>query len=288
MQLDKVTNSKVNIQPQLKAETTNNQPETLSCENSIETSIYNQKGVHVPFCGIWSRSSTRMENECIELLQNIRNGKYKLFTPSESKKILQSLEQELCEEERPNIIKEVMAMTWDEAIPGPGVKVDMFNAAGEPIPRQFIQKLIKLNAGRSADDRLAVVEFARYEQDIGATEPLGAFFKLHEERLQELIPFLRRITDLNYAGNSFADSPYEKYIPDLYEHFRSMVYGIDDLSKPGTKLKKQQIKDELLQITVGDDYFSKRKNDYPNEEVRQTILDLVKDMNDYVLERIVR
>ncbi len=286
MQLDKVTNSKMNIQPQLKAETTNNQPETLSCENSIETSIYNQKGVHVPFCGIWSRSSTRIENECIELLQNIRNGKYKLFTPSESKKILQSLEQELCEEERPNIIKEVMAMTWDEAIPGPGVKVDMFNAAGEPIPRQFIQKLIKLNAGRSADDRLAVVEFARYEQDIGATEPLGAFFKLHEERLQELIPFLRRITDLNYAGDALKDSPYEKYIPELYDHFRCLVYGIDDLSKPGTKLKKQQIKDELVEV-LSDDYFW-RKDDYPSEDARKTILELVKDMNDYAMERIVK
>lgn len=286
MQLDKVTNSKMNIQPQLKAETTNNQPETLSCENSIETSIYNQKGVHVPFCGIWSRSSTRIENECIELLQNIRNGKYKLFTPSESKKILQSLEQELCEEERPNIIKEVMAMTWDEAIPGPGVKVDMFNAAGEPIPRQFIQKLIKLNAGRSADDRLAVVEFARYEQDIGATEPLGAFFKLREERLQELIPFLRRITDLNYAGDALKDSPYEKYIPELYDHFRCLVYGIDDLSKPGTKLKKQQIKDELVEV-LSDDYFW-RKDDYPSEEARKIILELVKDMNDYAMERIVK
>lgn len=286
MQLDKVTNSKMNIQSQLKAETTNNQPETLSCENSIETSIYNQKGVHIPFCGIWSRSSTRIENECIELLQNIRNGKYKLFTPSESKKILQSLEQELCEEERPQILKEVMAMTWDEAIPGPGVKVDMFNAAGEPIPRQFIQKLIKLNAGRSADDRLAVVEFARYEQDVGATEPLGAFFKLPEERLQELIPFLRRISDLNYLSDGLGDSPYEKYLPDLYDHFRSLVYGIDDLSKPGTKLKKQQIKDELVEV-LSDDYFW-RKDDYPSEDARKIILELVKDMNDYAMERIVR
>ncbi|MBO5446612.1 hypothetical protein J6A34_03805 [bacterium] len=286
MQLNKVTSDKVNIQPQLKAEITNNQPETLFCENSIETSIYNQKGVQVPFCGLWSKSSTKIENECIELLQNIRNGKYKLFTPSESKKILQSLEQELCEEERPQILKEVMAITWDEAIPGHGVKVDMFNAAGEPISRQFIQKLIKLNAGRSADDRLAVVEFARYEQDIGATEPLGAFFKLPEERLQELIPFLRRITDLNYAGDIFNDSPYEKYIPELYDHFRCLVYGIDDLSKPGTKLKKQQIKDELVEV-LSDDYFW-RKDDYPSEETRKTILELVKDMNDYAMERIVK
>ena len=286
MQLDKVTSNKVNKQSQLKAKITNNQPETLSCENSIETSIYNQKGVQVPFCGIWSRSSTKIENECIELLQNIRNGKYKLFTPSESKKILQSLEQELCEEERPNIIKEVMAMTWDEAIPGPGIKVDMFNAAGEPISRQFIQKLLKLNAGRSAEDRLAVVEFARYEQDIGATEPLGAFFKLPEERLQELIPFLRRISDLNYLSDGLGDSPYEKYLPDLYDHFRSLVYGIDDLSRRGTKQQKQQIKDELVEV-LSDDYFW-RKDDYPSEDARKIILELVKDMNDYAMERIVR
>ena len=286
MQLDKVTSNNVNMQTQHKAEISNSQPEALSCKNSIETSVYNQKGVQVPFCGIWSKYSNKVENECIELLQNIRNGKYKLFTPSESKKILQSLEQELCEEERPNIIKEVMAMTWDEAIPGPGIKVDMFNAAGEPISRQFIQKLLKLNAGRSAEDRLAVVEFARYEQDIGATEPLGAFFKLPEERLQELIPFLRRISDLNYLSDGLGDSPYEKYLPDLYDHFRSLVYGIDDLSKRGTKQQKQQIKDELVEV-LSDDYFW-RKDDYPSEDARKIILELVKDMNDYAMERIVK
>lgn len=286
MQLDKVTSNNVNMQTQHKAEISNSQPEALSCKNSIETSVYNQKGVQVPFCGFWSKCSNKVENECIDLIQNIRNGKYKLYTPSEAKKILQSLEQELCEEEKPHIIKEVMAMTWDEAIPGPGIKVDMFNAAGEPISRQFIQKLIKLNAGRSADDRLAVVEFARYEQDIGATEPLGAFFKLPEERLQELIPFLRRISDLNYEGEAFATSPYEKYIPELYDHFRSLVYGIDDLSKTGKKIKKQQIKNDLVEV-LSDDYFW-RKDDYPSEDARKTILELVKDMNDYAMERIVK
>ena len=287
MQLDKVTSNNVNMQTQHKAEISNSQPEALSCKNSIETSVYNQKGVQVPFCGFWSKCSNKVENECIDLIQNIRNGKYKLYTPSEAKKILQSLEQEICEEERPQILKEVMAMTWDDAIPGPGIKVDMYNASGEPISRQFIQKLIKLNAGRSADDRLAVVEFARYEQDIGATEPLGAFFKLPEERLQELIPFLRRISDLNYEGEAFATSPYEKYIPELYDHFRSLVYGIDDLSKTGKKVKKQQIKDDLVEVITGDmEYY--QNAEYPNKEVKQRILELVEDMNEYAKERIIK
>ena len=287
MQLDKVTSNNVNMQTQHKAEISNSQPEALSCKNSIETSVYNQKGVQVPFCGFWSKYSNKVENECIDLIQNIRNGKYKLYTPSEAKKILQSLEQEICEEERPQILKEVMAMTWDDAIPGPGIKVDMYNASGEPISRQFIQKLIKLNAGRSADDRLAVVEFARYEQDIGATEPLGAFFKLPEERLQELIPFLRRISDLNYEGEAFATSPYEKYIPELYDHFRSLVYGIDDLSKTGKKVKKQQIKDDLVEVITGDmEYY--QNAEYPNKEVKQRILELVEDMNEYAKERIIK
>ena len=287
MQVDKINGNKINIQPQQKAERTNSQPETLSCKNSIETSIYNQKGVQLPFCGFWSKCTSKIENECIELLENARHGKRKIFTPSEAKKTVQLLEQELAEEERPQIIKEVLSMTWDDATAGSGVKVDMYNASGEPISRQFIQKLIKLNAGRNADDRLAIVEFARHEQDIGATDPLGAFFKLPEHRLQELIPFLRRITDLNYAGEVFSESAYEKYIPNLYEHFRCLVYGIEDLSKAGSKVKKQQIKDDLVEV-VTNDFESYKNTNYPNEEIRKNIVELITDMNEYVMERIVK
>ena len=99
MQVDKINGNKINIQPQQKAERTNSQPETLSCKNSIETSIYNQKGVQLPFCGFWSKCTSKIENECIELLENARHGKRKIFTPSEAKKPVQLLEQELAEEE---------------------------------------------------------------------------------------------------------------------------------------------------------------------------------------------
>ena len=64
------------------------------------------------------------------------------------------------------------------------------------------------------------------------------------------------------------------------------MYGIDDLSRRGTKQQKQQIKDELVEV-LSDDYFW-RKDDYPSEETRKTILELVKDMNDYAMERIVK
>ena len=287
MNIDKINTPNLKPQSIQTTEVQNTQVETATCENQIETSLYNQKGVQIPFKGFfWTKHTQKIENECIELLAGARNGRYKLFTPSEAKKILTTLEQETNELERPNIIKEVFALSWDDTIPTAGAKIDLYNIDGEPISRNFVQKLIKLNAGRSENDRLAIIEFARYELDNGATEPLGAFFKLSEERIQELTPFLRRIADINYE-DAGSDEIYQKNVPELYDHFRCLVYGIDDLSKPGSRLSKQKIKDELLEVINGDiDFF--KKHDYPSEENKQKILELLKDMNEYAMERILK
>lgn len=285
MQVDKIYTNNINIQTPQKTENTLAQAESSARESSIETSVYNQKGVQLPFCGLWSMSG-RFEQECIDLLNSARNGKLKKFTKADIDQILKILSKEPNTSERPNILKEAFCLTWDETIPDGVKKIDFYDINCEPIPNKFFKKFLKLVSGRDERDRLALLEFTKYELDNDATEPIGAFLQLPESRKQELIPFLRRITDLN-TPDFFDPKPNGiECAGDLYDYFRSLVYALDDLSHTRRAASKREIKEELINITIKDDYFEKLQ--YPDEKTREDVLKLIKDMNDYVLERIVK
>lgn len=68
MQVDKIYTNNINIQTPQTTENTVAQAESSARESSIETSVYNQKGLQLPFCGLWSMSG-RFEQECIRALQ---------------------------------------------------------------------------------------------------------------------------------------------------------------------------------------------------------------------------
>ena len=93
MNIDKIKLNNLNIQNQLKTEVAKPQSENLPCENSIETSIYNQKGLTLPFCGFWNHTH-KFQEECIDLLNSARNGKYKKFNKADIEQILKILEKE--------------------------------------------------------------------------------------------------------------------------------------------------------------------------------------------------
>ena len=286
MNIDKINSQTLNIQTQHKAENSKPQAESLPCENSIETSIYNQKGLTLPFCGFWNHTQ-KFQEECIDLLNSARNGKYKKFTKADIEQILKILEKEPIASERPNILKEAFCLTWDETIPDGVKKIDFYNIDSEEISNKFMKKFLKLVSGRQEEDRLALLEFTKYEMDNGATEPLEAFLKLPENRKQELIPFLRRISELNTPNLYKGEDDGIECAGDLYDYFRSLVYAIDDLSHARLSSGKRAIKEELIDVTIKDNYFSERL-EYPNEKTKKEVLELINDMNEYIMEKIVK
>lgn len=286
MNIDKINSNHLNTQVHQTAEVTKPQAESLSCENSIETSIYNQKGLTLPFCGFWNHTQ-KFQEECIDLLNSARNGKYKKFTKADIDQILKILEKEPNASERPNILKEAFCLTWDETIPDGVKKIDFYNIDSEEIPNKFMKKFLKLVSGRQEEDRLALLEFTKYEMDNGATEPLEAFLKLPESRKQELIPFLRRISELNTPNFYKPEDDGIECAGDLYDYFRTLVYAIDDLSHTRLASGKRAIKDELVEVTIKDNYFTERL-EYPNEATKENVLELINDMNKYIVEKIVK
>ena len=283
MQIDKIS-SNLKIQYPLKLENEEQQADFLACKN-FETSIYNQKNVTLPFKGLLS-TPKYFDNKCIKLLRTARNGRRMLFNEADINRIINILKKESSASERLFILKEAFCLTNDDTIPDGENKIDFYDLYGEPISKKFFKDYLKLVSGRNEDDRMALLDFTKFEMDSDATEPIGAFLKLPESRKQELIPFIRRIAALNMSSFSDSDIDKSEYANNLYDYFRLIVYAIDDLSHTRLASEKRRIKNELLEITVNDHSYEDKE--YADEATKNEVLNLIKDMNEYILERIVK
>jgi len=62
-------------------------------ECGIQTSIYSQKGLTLPFCGIF-KGANMFEDNCVVLLRKMREGRCRKFTELDISDIVTSLRQE--------------------------------------------------------------------------------------------------------------------------------------------------------------------------------------------------
>ena len=76
------------------------------------------------------------------------------------------------------------------------------------------------------------------------------------------------------------------YTNSLYNYFRFIVYAIEDLSQAKKTSEKLKIKATLLEDTIEENYFEEYIFD--NNTTKENVLGLVKDMNEYILEKIVK
>ena len=282
MQINKIYTN--NIQSPLRLESNNSQAEKLPYKN-YETSIYNQKGLTIPFRGYFSSVPKNLEGECVELLRTARNGSRIKFSEQGIEQILKILKKEPCPNERYYILKEAFCLTWDETEADGEHPIDFYNIYGEPISNKFFKDYLRLVSGRDGEDRLALWNFTKYEMDNDVTEPIGDFLKLPEKKKQELIPFLRRIYNLSLSDCPDVDNENSTLINDLYSHFRLLVYAITDISQARDNLEKHNIKALLIESSIENKAFE--KEEFSDEATRETVLNLIADMNKYIVEKIL-
>lgn len=239
-------------------------------ECPLETSIYNQKGVTLPFCGLVKGLNTT-EDACIKMLRKVRDGRCRMFTENDISEMITDLRKIPPKEEKEKILEEVLSIKNEETYEKPD--------------RFFIKHLIKLISGRPETERYAIIDYALYDLET-AKEPLAVFAKLPLEMQNSLAKLLTKINDVNDNTFYISDNARQDTIESLYDHFRVLIYAEDDMKKlPPDKAK--QYKFDALSDLKSDLKFFENINGYSGKEGKTKIVSVSKKIYNYFLEKFI-
>lgn len=237
--------------------------------SNVETSIYKQKGVNIPFCGL-AKGADIFEENCINFLRKIRQGRCRKFDEYDIKEMLKSLRQEKDSSNKESVLKEIFCLEPDELTAAPS--------------KDLLKRTLKLTAGRGEDERFAILEFAQHELNY-ATKPLEAFSNLPAEKQDKLIKILKDINDINDVSYPNHGEITNQNLDEVYDFFRTLVYSEDDLSKLSGPAADRYKIDTYHLIKDDIEYF--KKQDYKNENVRNKVNTVIQNIHNYFLENIL-
>lgn len=201
-----------------------------SSDNSVQTSIYNDKGVTLPFCGMF-KSLNSVEESCAKFLRKQREGRCRKFSEFDINDIMISLRKE----KNPNTMEKFLN--------------DITEALdGTDCDRNTYKRIINLTAGKSDDEQYVLLAFADHELK-NASEPLKAFTELSAEKREKLVPFLQKI---------YTSEASEETTSALYDTFRTLVYAYEDMAKlNGAALNNYKV-DTCKMLRENIEYFEKQ------------------------------
>lgn len=218
----------------------------VSNENNIQTSIYNQKGVTLPFCARF-KPLNMCEEKCVTMLKKIKDGTHQKFKHKDIVEIITILRQENEPKKMEKFLEDVLEVLHDPEYP---VEYD----------KESFKRVLRLTAGKSEEEQGALWGLIGHELE-NATEPLKTFCELPVEKRQKLMPFLDRIS---YSNTS------EDTAGDLYDAFRVLVYADEDMSKlSGDALNKYKV--ETCQILKDDIRFFEKNTDEETVSIARDI-----------------
>lgn len=220
-------------------------------ENNIQTSIYNQKGVTLPFCARF-KPLNFCEGNCVRMLRKIKDGTRQRFLQNDINEIMTSLQKKEnpAEMERylDSLIEALSEIEYD---------------------KHSFKRIIQLTADKSEDEKYTILAFADHELQ-NAVEPLKAFVELPADKRERLMPFLKRI---------HLDQSSEDTTAALYDTFRTLVYAEEDMSKlSGDALNKYKV-DTCIMLRDNIGYFENRAD--------ENSVSIAKDIYYYFVDNMV-
>lgn len=246
-----------------------NKAETLNYGTNIETSIYNQKGMNVPF-GCLAKGKDAVEESCIRLLRKVREGRRRKFAEDDIMDIIKDLRGIRKKQDKQNILEEILTLENEND----GSKPD----------KKVIKNVIKLITGKSEDERYGVLEYTMNDLRNSA-EPLEAFAKLPKEKQDKLIKILSEINDVNEQKLFKSNEAKEETLDSLYDYFRVALYADDDLSRLDIS-KTDAYKIDKVDLLNQDRKYFKNLNTYASPQAKQKIITLTDKVLNYFLDNI--
>lgn len=248
------------------AQISDNKPQN----NNIETSIYKQKGVNIPFCGL-AKGADEIEDACIKTLRKVRENRCRKYTENDIQEVLTSLRQIKKPEEKQHVLEEILQIEDEES--------------GRKLDKNFIKNIININANRPEQDRFAVLEFAQYELS-NAAEPLTSFSKLKKEQQEKLIPILKAIDNIDSLKTFKNHQDRNDTISELYDTFRIPVYAHEDLARLGGS-EANDYKTEYLKILYNEKNQMKEKDIFTNNYEKYKVSSITENIFNYFMENIL-
>ena len=248
-----------------------NKINTVSCSRtSVQKSLYTEKGVYIPFCGL-AKGQDFIEETCIKMLRKVREHRYRKFAEDDIREILTDLRKVNNPEEKPHIIQEALTLENENSCESPS--------------KHFVKRVINLTAGKPEDERFAILEFAQHELNY-ATEPLAAFSKIPEEKQTKLLPILKQINEANDTEMFNSIQGHTETITSLYDIFRTAVYAHDDISKLSVP-QANAYKVETLKSMNEDKKFMEKLDFYADKKAKENIISIVDNVMNYFIDNIL-
>ena len=237
---------------------TQNQSISSVSAYNLETSIYNQKGVTLPFCGVF-KGVNMFEENCAVLLRKMREGRCRKFTEWDISDIVKSLRQEKESDKIEKFLQDII-----------------YALEESDCDKNTFKRIISLTAGKSDEQQYAILAFADHEIQ-NAKEPLKAFFELSAEKREKLMPFLEKI---NVVGAS------EDTTQALYDLFRTIVYADEDMAKlSGNALNKYKI--DTCNILKEDIGYFENIGTYSSEKSKKDVVSTAKEIYHYFVDNMI-
>lgn len=230
---------------------------------SVDTSIYDKKGLTLPF-GVWAKGANEAEEACIKVFRKVREGRCRKYTEPQ----IVGFMNELHDTPQGNNIKSVV----DEIFMTHRICFEEFGAPLESAKpdADLVTNYLKVAKNCTEDERLGLIGFTQHELCAGATNPLEALANSTPEQQSR---FVKIMNDISFDSGNGEKSE------DLYENLRHVIYAAEDLPKLDEAGKLQYLSD------VNADYRRlKADESYESQEVKDCVVKISRDIVDAMME----
>lgn len=230
---------------------------------SVETSVYDKKGLTLPF-GLWAKGANEAEEACIKAFRKVREGRCRKYTEPQIVGFMRELHSTPPE----NNIKAVV----DELFMAHRICFEEFGAPLESAKPDaaLVTNYLKVAKNCSEDERLGLIGFTQHELCAGATKPLEALANSTPEHQKD---FLRIMNDISFTSGGTEKAEC------LYEDLRHVIYAAEDLPELDEAGKLQYLSD------VRHDYKRFQADEsYDSPEVKESVVRISRNIVDTMMD----
>lgn len=256
----RVENIHYNI-PNIKSVASDKTAEITVPVRKFETSIYERKGLTLPF-GCWAKGANAAEEVCIKAFRKVREGRCRKYTEPEIVGFMHELRSNSREANMKNVMDELF-MTHKICFEELGAPLE----SAKP-DAALVRNYLKVAKNCNEYERLGLIGFTQHELCQGAVKPLEALANATPEQQSR---FLKLMNDISFSGAEKSQ--------DLYDDLRHVIYATEDLPKLNDSEKLQYLSD------VHSDYKRFKDDDvFESEAEKENVLKISGEIVDTMMD----
>lgn len=244
-------------------ETTPEKPEPPV--SNVETSVYKQKGVTLPF-GCWAKGQNAAEEACIKLFRKVRNGRLRQYSEPDILSFMQNMKVEQGgSRDTLEELKAILLMYKESAI---------MNGESSLVPNaKYMKNILNITKDRDEREFWGVMEFAKYELDTAVVRPLESIVNAKPEHRDNFIGIMAKINDeVNDPFVIRDEAKRTRIVEGLYDDLRLVMYAAEDAPTINANEKLNYIS------TVFEGLKFLQKKEFGSEQAKEKVLKISREI----------